>query len=350
MAASFFAANTAQAEPRKVLLEFCTGTWCPWCPCGDWAIEQILTTYPQTIPVGYHGPLNYGGDPFTNFNGYDVIPLLGFNAYPTGIFDRTNAPSNPYVTYTMWSSYAQQRYTSYPTTVVNVSFTAKDYNTSTRLLTATISATALQSLTDQYKITYIITEDNIVYQQSSNNVCIPGGSNYIHKWLVRTMTNGSTGENLNTGTWNQNQTITKNLSTTLDASWVASNCNLIVIINKDTSPMNLSDVQQAVQSSVTSPLGVSGSSEIPIVYSLSQNYPNPFNPVTHVKFSIPKDGNVSLKIYDMLGNEVATYLDGFTKAGVYNAEIDASSWASGVYFYKLTANGFTDTKKMTLVK
>jgi hypothetical protein len=347
----FFTVREAQSEPRKVVLEFCTGTWCPWCPCGDWAIEtQILPTYPQTIPIGYHGPYNYGGDPFTDFNGYSIISLLGFNAYPTAIIDRTNAPSNPYVTYTEWASRVQQRYAAQPNTVVNVSITTKAYNTSTRLLTATVGATATENLTGQYKISFILTEDNIVYYQASNNVCIPGGSNYIHKWVVRSMVNDPTGENLNTGAWNQNQTITKTVSTTLGSAWVAENCNLIVVVYKEESVLNLSNVQQGLLQSVTNPVGVTGSGEVPQVYSLSQNYPNPFNPVTHVKFSLPKDGKVSFKIYDMVGNEVATYLDGFVKAGTYNVEIDGSNLASGVYFYKLTTDGFTDTKKMTLVK
>jgi hypothetical protein len=348
---SFFVAEKIQSEPRRVLLEFCTGTWCQWCPCGDWAIEtQILPAYPQTVVLAYHGPYNYGGDPFTNFNGYNIIPLLGFSAYPTGIIDRTNSPSNPYVTYDQWFSRVQQRYAGYPNSVIDMVITTKDYNTTTRLLTATINATATQNLTGQYKISYIITENNVVYYQVNNNVCDTGSTWYVHKWIVRNMVNGETGENVNTGNWNQNQTITKNLSTTLDTGWVASNCNLIVFIYKEEAQLNLSNVQQSIQQSVTNPLGVQGTSEVPLGYSLSQNYPNPFNPSTNIKFTLPKDGEATLKIYDALGNEVATYLEGFVKAGTYNAVIDGSNWSSGVYFYKLTTNGFTDTKKMTLVK
>jgi hypothetical protein len=250
----------------------------------------------------------------------------------------------------MWSSRVQQRYAALPNSAVNVVISSKDYSSTTRLLTATINSTATENLTGQYKISYLITEDNIVYYQASNNVCIPGGSNYIHKWIVRTMVNGPTGENLNTGAWNMNQTISKTVSTTLGSGWVAENCNLIVVIYKDLGQLNLSNVEQSLQQSATNPVGVTGSGEVPAQYSLSQNYPNPFNPSTHVKFSVPKDGNVSFKVYDMVGNEVAVYLEGFVKAGTYNVEIDGSSLASGVYFYKLTADGFTDTKKMTLVK
>jgi hypothetical protein len=218
-------------------------------------------------------------------------------------------------------------------------------------LSASIDATALENLTGQYKISYVLTENNIMYNQSNNFVCDTGGSFYIHKWIVRNMVNGAVGENVNSGAWNQNQTITKTLTTTLDAGWVADNCELNVLLYKDSTALNLSSVQQTLLQSVTQPLGVSiGSNKILKDYLLSQNYPNPFNPTTNIKFTLPKDGNVSLKIYDMLGNEIAVYVNGFVQAGTYNAEIDGTNWSSGVYFYKLTTSEFTDTKKMTLVK
>jgi hypothetical protein len=199
-------------------------------------------------------------------------------------------------------------------------------------------------------INYIITENGVVYTQSSNNVCIPGGSNYVHKWMVRNMVNGPSGENLNTGTWNQNQTITTNVNVTLDNAWVADNCDLIIFVYKSSSPMYMSTIQQAILQNVTNPLGVTKNEKVPSTYSLSQNYPNPFNPTTNIKFTLPKDGNASLKIYDITGAAVQTYVDGFMHAGTYNAEVDGSNLSSGVYFYTLKTNEFQQTKKMILVK
>jgi photosystem II stability/assembly factor-like uncharacterized protein len=89
---------------------------------------------------------------------------------------------------------------------------------------------------------------------------------------------------------------------------------------------------------------------IPVEYSLEQNYPNPFNPTTVIKYALPRSSNVSLKIYDMLGNEVKTVVNEFKTAGTYSVNFDASSLSSGVYFYKIVAGDFTDAKKMTLVK
>ncbi len=89
---------------------------------------------------------------------------------------------------------------------------------------------------------------------------------------------------------------------------------------------------------------------VPDKYSLSQNYPNPFNPETNIEYSIPKNSNVTLKVYDMLGREVATLVNKQQEAGSYVAVWNASNFSSGVYFYRLTAGSFVQTKKMSLTK
>jgi hypothetical protein len=90
--------------------------------------------------------------------------------------------------------------------------------------------------------------------------------------------------------------------------------------------------------------------EIPEKYQLGQNYPNPFNPVTNINFSIPKTGNVKLIVYDVLGKIIATLVDGNINSGNYKVNFDASKISSGVYFYRIDCEGFTDVKKMILVK
>lgn len=92
------------------------------------------------------------------------------------------------------------------------------------------------------------------------------------------------------------------------------------------------------------------SSELPIEYSLGQNYPNPFNPVTKINFQMPSKGNVSLKVYNQLGQEVAVLADKFMNAGYYSADFDGSRLSSGVYFCKLITGNYTATKKMLLIK
>ena len=91
--------------------------------------------------------------------------------------------------------------------------------------------------------------------------------------------------------------------------------------------------------------------ELPDKYFLSQNYPNPFNPVTNLKFGISEFGFVSLKVYDILGNELMTLVNGIKPAGNYEVEFNGSHITSGVYFYTLSINGIRiDTKRMLLLK
>lgn len=85
-------------------------------------------------------------------------------------------------------------------------------------------------------------------------------------------------------------------------------------------------------------------------YVLFQNYPNPFNPVTTISYSIPEAGMVSLKIYDLLGKEVASLVDDYLQPGVHSIEFRADKFSSGIYFYKLNAGNFSETKKLVLIK
>ena len=89
---------------------------------------------------------------------------------------------------------------------------------------------------------------------------------------------------------------------------------------------------------------------LPNIYALSQNYPNPFNPTTTINYQLQKAGSVSLKVYDMLGREVASLVDGNKGPGFYSAVFDASRLSSGTYIYRLQSDSFTEVKKLVLLK
>jgi hypothetical protein len=338
--------NTIVVTPavRNPVLEFCTGTWCQWCPCGDAVAHHLWVTYPNAVILAYHGA---GSDPWITFNGNGIIGLLGLSGYPSGYIDRRLGPGN-----NGWGSFfsdAEYRMSTSPAGTVNIAPTSVNYNTGTRVLTANFDATALTTLSGQYKVIFVITEDNLVYPQTGNSYC-PGNSNAVHNWVTRNIVNGASGTNINSGTWNQNQVYPLTFTTTLTTGWVSGNCRYNVVVYRDNATYSLAEVQQGSKGYIDltgiNPEGT----VIPKTYSLAQNFPNPFNPVTNVHFSIPKDGAVSFKLYNALGQLVETYMDGFLKAGNYNAEIDGTNFASGVYFYTLSAGDFVQTKKMILTK
>ena len=105
------------------------------------------------------------------------------------------------------------------------------------------------------------------------------------------------------------------------------------------------------------PLGIEDENSIPKEYALEQNYPNPFNPSTVIEYSIPvvdakfaSTTNVTLKVYDILGNEVSTLVNKKQSPGNYEVEFDASSLSSGIYFYRLISGKYLKIKKMLLLK
>lgn len=99
------------------------------------------------------------------------------------------------------------------------------------------------------------------------------------------------------------------------------------------------------------PIGITTiSGEIPVYYSLSQNYPNPFNPFTKIKFALPSNSFVNLKIYDINGKEIKTLVNEMKSPGIYETEFDGSDLASGVYFYRIETGDYSESRKMVLIK
>ena len=99
------------------------------------------------------------------------------------------------------------------------------------------------------------------------------------------------------------------------------------------------------------PVGIQPfSNVVPEKFELHQNYPNPFNPSTTINFDIRSSGHVSLKVYDLLGREIAVLADEYLRAGIYAHVFTASNLSSGVYFYVLRAGGFEKTLRMVVVR
>jgi hypothetical protein len=327
---------------NRLFFEGCTGCWCQFCPCGHQILDQLLTANPTMLAVQYHS--GSGSDPWKEFNGNQIVSLLGYTAWPRATIGRREGNLNR----AYWQGAVTNQVNLVPP--ITLSFT-QSYNPTTRLLTVNVSSTAERNIDTLTIINCVLTESNLVYSQISSSGCPAGGSNYVHKYVVRTMLKGAIGDTLSTGTWAQGITKTKTFTATLDAGWNANNMEIGTFVFFGTPGGSLNSQCYVLQTAKSNILtSIKNCGEIVDGFNLLQNYPNPFNPVTNIKFTVPEDGLTILKVYDVLGNEVSTLCNCNLKAGAYNAGFNGSNLSSGVYFYKLTSGNHTDVKKMMLVK
>jgi hypothetical protein len=131
-----------------------------------------------------------------------------------------------------------------------------------------------------------------------------------------------------------------------ETAWIDTSMYTVAFVQNDN---NKEVINSAKGAYIATGIGNFGNG-IPAEYSLSQNYPNPFNPVTTIKYSIPNSGFVSLKVFDILGKEVITLVNGNAPAGNYSVEFHSGNLASGLYFYKFNSGNFSDTKKLVITK
>ncbi len=242
--------ETPQAQlTNNVLIEYCTGTWCQWCPCGHQIINDILTTYPNTVVLAYHGA---GSDPWQSYSN-GIRGLFGFSAYPTGCIGRRTG----IISRSAWSNQVTiQSLTIQPGVIIEIS--NKNYDPGTRTYSATISMTANTNLSGSFYVNYVLTENNLFYSQTGNSSCI-GDPNYEHDNVVKSMINGDSGELLISGDWVTGSTITRSINYVLpDAPQVMDVYNTFfnVFVYLQSGSISTSNyVQQAVKTAVTENIG-----------------------------------------------------------------------------------------------
>jgi len=173
----------------------------------------------------------------------------------------------------------------------------------------------------------------------SKNVVVDG-------WGTMTMPGGASFDALRI-----RESSTENGNTFVEYSFLAKNGANVTVEASDPNPPNSgvinADWYDWNLSFTTDVEQISG---LPSDFSLSQNYPNPFNPTTKIEYSIPEESFVQLKVYDILGNEVATVVNQEQNAGTYRADFNAKNLASGLYIAKLQAGNYTKSIKMTLLR
>jgi hypothetical protein len=187
-------------------------------------------------------------------------------------------------------------------------------------------------------------------------------TNYGVNWSQTALNSGSVmalqtyGNNIIVGTWYNGVYVSSNSGT----SWIQKNeglsgQNIISLGISGNTIFAGTESNGIFKRPLSEIVGIQNiSTEIPTSYSLSQNYPNPFNPTTKIRFDVPRwrgvGGWTTLKVYDVQGREVQTLVNESLKPGTYEVTFDGSTLNSGVYFYKLVMDGFSETKKMLMIK
>ena len=145
-----------------------------------------------------------------------------------------------------------------------------------------------------------------------------------------------------------------NLTTVLTSAQTIKNSNYSYGVSAaDALGKAKDDLSSAIKGLILTSIGIATEeNNIPSEYRLAQNYPNPFNPSTVISYQLPKAGHVTLKVYDILGNEVADLVNEYKNAGRYSVEfrIKNEEFSSGIYFYRMKSDGFSDSKKFILMK
>lgn len=327
----------SQAQ-RKVLFEEWTSSTCGPCAANNPILDAFVANHFDTItPVKYHvGWPAPGNDPMYLHNptqSYDRRYYYNVNAVPTlNVDGSAYLDIWPFNTQSFQDALTNRIGTATPTSVTVTDTRVGDS------IRANVVVTNLSNLpSGNYYLRVMVVERKVHYSSPPGT---NGETDFFDVFRLAMPNSLGTPISTNAGTYTFNFTYWKN------SVWVDSAIYTIAFIQNDNDKSLLNSGKG--YHSITAIHEYSN--EIPEKYSLEQNYPNPFNPSTRIKFSVPKNGYISLKVYDMLGNEVSTLVDGYHQAGIYDIYFDGSNLSSGVYFYKLTTSGLVQTRKMILVK
>ena len=415
--------DTYTTERNMVILEIGTGTWCVYCPGASMGAHDLLVNGKQVGVIK-----NHNGDSFTNSYSNARNTYYGIAGYPTAIFDGVVPVVGGSNTVSMYPTYLP----IYDARKVkNSAFSVEIFGQNNGLdYTLTVRVTKLASIPASYT--------NLVLHLALTESEIP------FSWQGQTMVNNAqrlmAPNELGTALdFSSNNVIDINLNFSMNASWLADNCELVSFIQnldgkeilqgtkislQDLAPLpveltsftalasagkvNLNwttaseinnsgfEIERSFDGNSFFTVGyvkgngttteprsysfidnieangtqtiyyrlkqvdynglfeysdiVSVVFDLPTEYALGQNYPNPFNPSSKIKYSVPQNGLVSIIVYDLTGQVVAILLNEVKEAGNYELNFNAAGLSSGVYFYKMISENFTQVKKMSILK
>jgi thiol-disulfide isomerase/thioredoxin len=331
---AFFSRNGLGQEQREVLVEIFTNSHCPSCPAAHNVMEQYLNANPNANNINYiyyHMVYPYPDDQLYIQSSFDSDARHAFYnpiaATPRGFFDGIIQGST-----SGWENTLDNLTRTESPLKVELSGTK---SISQFDINAAVTRTGAVSENDLV-INFVVVED--VFYDGRNTV-----SN--HKHVMRKMLPSANGQ-----AFSINLSETKNIQqiVTLNENWNPDSLSVIVFVQStSTKTVYQSETISYNDLSITS---VNNETATPTEFTLLQNYPNPFNPQTNIKFQIKEPGFTTLKVYNVLGNEIASLINDNLSAGSFEINFNASQLSSGVYFYTLTSGNNKQTNKMILLR
>lgn len=331
----FGAANVAAQEQRNVLIEGFTNSHCGNCPPAHNALNNYLNSSPNGDRVNfiyYHMKYPYSSDPLYQHNSAHSDArdqYYGpFFATPLAFFE---------------GSLQNNMYSQWPGRIdallaeqspLKITLTGNKFSNGMNI-NAGIYRSGNINETD-LSVHFVVVET--VNYQGNNGIA-------VHKNVMRKMAPEPGGQSIEIS---QGQTLNINQQIIYHPVWIHANLKVVVFVQSISSKKVYQS--QTIPYSDLQLTSVGKNDNMPNEYSLQQNYPNPFNPATVIGYSIPADGTVQLKVFNILGKEVATLVNSFQHRGSYEVLFDAESFSSGVYFYRISYDGKALTRKMILNK
>jgi len=332
---SFTIVGIASAQQRYALVEVFTNSDCPLCPPAHTALDNYVKQDSSAKFVNfiyYHMVYPYPQDQLYQDNKMDSgARNTYYGPYyetPDAFFDGV-VQSNTYQT---WGSKINKEVTVVSPFNIKLSGMPGDSG-----FTVNAKISALDSVSANDLILHFVVVENVSYR----------GSNGVSPqfYVMRKMLPDAGGMPISV---NVGSTKEFSQKVNLQSIWIPDSLSVVVFIQSKSEKTVYQSSRIRYSSIVTS---INKNNKLqPTQFKLDQNYPNPFNPSTVISYQLAVGSHVTLNVYDILGNEVATLINGQKPAGNYSVKFNASNLSSGVYFYQLKTGNFIRTKKMILLK
>jgi hypothetical protein len=336
-----FITLSTYGSDKKVLIEMLTNSHCGVCPGAHNTIKNYLNTSGNADRINmifYHMTFPYSDDQLSQANTADPAGRNSyygpFSSTPVAFFNGKVQVNN----YSNWAANINQQLAE--TSPLDIILTGTKENNSFSI-NAQITRTGNIIQTDL--VIHFVVVENVTYV--GRNGVSP--QNFVMRKMITT----PTGESFNISS-GETKNVSKNIN--LESGWIPDSLSVVVFVQSSGSK----DIFQSEMISYKNLIvtNIENETQTPKQFSLKQNYPNPFNPVTEIRYQIAEDRKVSLIVYDILGNEVVTLVNEEQSAGSYKVNFSTGSFgivnrlSSGIYYYKLSAGSFVETKKMIILK